>query len=1425
MGFNKNLGSIMAKNYFTKKRKSLIAMLCALSVTCTGLAAACAPSDNNDDPTNEVTAKEDVQLLKNGNFEHFDIPDKAIHLIKNVNSWSLGGDTSVKSGIIGTSKTDWDKLTADDLAEKLDFNNDLTTDNEEYVNYNSMRSRDLLYKDNGAAMLATDDVKDTYWLTDIGYENYFGITGNDDDGYKIGETVVYKNADDGEYYLDPDFVNSVRKQMISNPGTHWGDFEEKDGKTYYGEKQVYADEAGRYYFDESLKENAVGNVLMIHNSPTDTKNNNGLHQYYTSTTVTLEAQTSAEISLWVKTSDLRFDHGTLANENEIDLGAYIEVIQTVAGTTVDDFQIKAINTEKILAGATDTTLKENNGWIQYTVYVNACDFANTTVQLRLGLGSSENNEKVTGYAFFDDVQITKYRDLEATDTDCTYNANKQTIIDNNTSCNLTSEEDAKIFYADKAGSDNRHAYDFHYLIDLASENGVEGSYNKYDFGKNVSAGLTTETDSHGVEYSAAESIANGVISSSIGTKTQGTLKLPKDVKSRPTSNDVIGAYALNYAFKSSDFNGTDYSKVLNEGLKGVNKLPAADGNMLVTFSAWGAPYTSTISDASTFSLDKDGYLLVSFWVKTSDMDGGTAATVKIYELDKETNLPDEDSAQTLTLDTTDMTTDFEDEKDIYNGWVQCFFFVKNETKDAKQFHIDFSFGNTAITTATSFEGGWAALANMRTLEINEDVYNLASAGNNTALFSFSKNADDDEGTPFDKATGTSNIKEEVAVPDSYTGRNGTGVSGTLVSGNLTAGLINKDYIDGYANGSSILTSFANGTANWENAFGNKCYQPLIIINNLREYAEKATANETNFKNYWVKEGDNYVKVASDATFSEDETYYSLSKVSNYGFIGESKTVAANTREVISTRVKVTGNAKAYIYLVDSETNEILNYATPAYTFWYDEEGNVLDEEFDEDWTTAKHREHVVYTLRDDGLYDGKDGKVYANLHNLVKTYKASKYEHNDFFAKVGDEYVAVSFDDLKDGETYYSDKNGTVADHYLCNSDGTDVYEYKDGNYFYIENHKTTTEVNNFEETYARYKNPDIDERLYVEVTKADCDKYGDSNGWVTVNFVIATGSESKGYRLELWSGERNKTGVDASDNYLTGAVAFDYSFATVSDTRLAAYEAEIIQAYHNLLLSKNDASLFEGISSGTKENVASYEKAIADLVAAGKLTEAEVKAVKDTYNASYYSYTLYDSASYVPFNVNTAADGETGYNYDPSLFNEQLAYLTYNDESRNEMNVFVDYTAVDQDISMNTSDGDDDEEEEKPANSAELGLYISSIVLVVVLLITLVSILVTQYVKKRRKAKGTKNSEKNVYRKRDRYVKKLHLVKDELVDPEAPAESASAEEPVEESTDAPAPEAPAEESAEPSTEAAPEVEDAPAEPSPTDDSSDENKE
>ena len=1396
----------MAKNYSNrnKKRKALIAMLCALSVTCTGLAAACATNEE-DKPSTAVTAREDTQLLKNGNFEHFDIPDKAIHLIRNVNSWSAGGDTSVKSGIIGTSAQDWGKLTDGDLAGTLDYNNDLSTDNDNYVNYNSMRSRDIPYKDTYAATLDANKITGS-WITEHkgGYTGYFGIEGDEESGYTWnGEKA---ELIDGEFYIadeNGDFTKLIRKELIDNPGTHYDLNEDETKITVDGnEYDVLKDEdsGNLYYKDADGKENYFGNVLMVHNAGTNS-DNNGLNQYYTSNTITLEAHTSAEISVWVKTSDLRFDKGYFATAEQEDKGAYIEVLQTVANTTIKPFKIRDINTENIIDNAPEGTTVDSNGWIKYTVYVNACDFANTSIQLRLGLGGEEKNEGVTGYAFFDDVQVKKYRDLDA---DSGYDATKV----EDTTCYLTSDEEDKIFYTDVNSQWGKelNTYDFHYLIDLASiiGNDAKNNYKPINFGNNVEVGLTTEKDSKGVEYAAATKIDASI--TGVGTKSlPANLKLPKDVKARPTDEDIIKVLGSNENFGK-------YSELLNNVI-GENGAPTLlgennpNGNTLLMFSAWGAPYTATLADSDTFAIAHDKYLLVSFWVKTSDLNGGTAATAKIYELNKK-GLVDEDSVKTITIDTTDKTTDFEDDKDIYNGWVQCFFFVKNETgkagDTAKEFKIDLSFGETDIISTTSYKSGYAAFANLQVLEINEDIYNLASDGDTTKLFSFSKDSEEDGGTAFAEATGTDDINKGIALPDNYTGTNGANISGAI--SNTQAGLINRDvFYDGNsemteAEKNAILEKFT-GTSlltieeKWKAAFGENCYQPLIIINNLRDYAISKDADKDTYKNYWIKTGENtYRKVAEGEAYDEDETYYSLA--ANYGFVGEDKTVSANGREVISVRVKVTGNAVAYIYLINADdTEKILNFTTPSYTFWYDEEGNVLDTELDEDWTKAQHREHIVYTLREDGLYDGKDGKLYANRWNLIESYKDSKYENVSYYYEDGTP-VEGGYDYVEkhDGETFYK-ADGTIADHYLCTTDGTHVYECINGKYYYVEITKTddkttettnkSLEVNNFDaEKYARYSNPDIDEKLYVTVTAEDCEGLGATNdGWVTVNFVISAGSEAKNYRLELWSGERDKDGVNGDGSYTTGAVAFDYSHKTVSESTLATYEREIINAYNNAIKSV-DVELLKNEAIGTDANIADYENFIKSLkeTDADKAAKIVAAMANYKYEASYYTYTLYDSASYVPFNATTASEGETGYNYDASSFEEQLAYFEFEDTANGEKNIFVDYTAVDQSISKNTVDNDDDTSEEEPANTAELGLYISSIVLVVVLLITLISILVTQYIRKRKKAKGPKNSEKNAYRKRDRYVKKLHLVKDEAVEPEN-GESTVEEVPAEEVT------------------------------------------
>ena len=147
-----------------KTRWALGLSLTMAAVLSLGVFAACNNPDDGDDNEEEESAAmpADTQLLKNGNFEFFTVPDDAVYLINTPTSWSHGGTSSyTMSGIIGTSETAWDKLRASDLAEKLDYNNSLNSSADDYkdlhVDYNGMKSSDILYKDTYAALNAKDD--------------------------------------------------------------------------------------------------------------------------------------------------------------------------------------------------------------------------------------------------------------------------------------------------------------------------------------------------------------------------------------------------------------------------------------------------------------------------------------------------------------------------------------------------------------------------------------------------------------------------------------------------------------------------------------------------------------------------------------------------------------------------------------------------------------------------------------------------------------------------------------------------------------------------------------------------------------------------------------------------------------------------------------------------------------------------------------------------------------------------------------------------------------------------------------------------------------------------------------------------------------------------------------------------------------------
>ena len=251
---------------------------------------------------------------------------------------------------------------------------------------------------------------------------------------------------------------------------------------------------------------------------------------------------------------------------------------------------------------------------------------------------------------------------------------------------------------------------------------------------------------------------------------------------------------------------------------------------------------------------------------------------------------------------------------------------------------------------------------------------------------------------------------------------------------------------------------------------------------------------------------------------------------------------------------------------------------------------------------------------------------------------------------------------------------------------------------------------------------------------------------------------------------ERESTAEDGS------YVMFDYSAVTVDESSynslMSEYTQDIIEAYRQAIKAAAPDTVF----ASNEESIAYYEELAKDLNVTVDLYD---------YYAQYYTYTLYDSATYVPFNEDVAEEDETGYNYAYGDFEESTAVLKVNDTDRNGapmMNMFIDYSAVDQNITITSaSDVDDDEEEETttPTDATNAWLLASSIALVVAMVAAIAVLLIKDLAKKlKRRPKVAKNTYN--YTKNKRYVRTYVKEHGETkpAESEQPAESAG--EPVE---------------------------------------------
>ena len=1096
------------KKKFNARKKNLLAIFMSLMMATSTVAAFASCKDDSSSSSssssNEETTTEDALdegLIKNADFETFDDKDGLNPIVTNVTGWtrSLNSATSgsalsskAASGIIDTQDSAWNNLTASNLDKPASQ----LSEDEAKSKWDSMSVRDKLeyYK-------AWKDANEEGELDELDFYQSFNI----DD-----EDLPLLKQDDGSF------------TAIENPRTH----------DYKPGAEVKEDEDGK----------TNTKVLMLHNEYSNsTYAHLGTAQKYTSTTsVTVSAGTTANFSVWVKTSDLTCT--TTSGEQAdyvVDKGAYISITHSVGGKTLAPLEIKNINTDGVV---------DNNGWVQYNFELVGASFADSTFTIVLGLGlggGTDRFEYVNGYAFFDDIECK----IVETDTTATPTGNELT---------LSSDKKAKSFDAGDAGCPSSFVLDF--SGNFTSSNLL--SQPGWDI-----APTTEKRDSNGIVYSAVEHSDLNAKFPSLNAQTYTpTLGAGFDIDKdkytianiATTLNDSTNAFAT--AAYNEYFDGHDY---------------LMDKDALILFSAKGATYTAK---SPAITIPKGERVAYSFFVKTSDMDGITGAGITLLDNEGKPAITSLDTTTIAPIKVTVTENDEETEKELHDGWQQCFFFIYNDSEDDASVQFSFTLGSTKVidTEKSVYGEGLAVFTGFTTKAMSDEEFDCVTSGSYSKVVTLTGETNKPAGdSGFDAATklSTADIENGYAIPRNYKGVYadsayiGGDVANTAINTYKNAGLLNKEYAENYT---EILEKLGGTGATWNSVFDDMTTQPLVIYTEATSFA--------------------------------------------YGYIGPTTTVATNTYKAVSLRVKVSAGAKANVYLIDTDDDTRQNCLSigRTLTYWYDEDGNVLAKD-----PSAKDfvaRTDTAFKLQANGLYkvnpnwSGADGidpnRYYANLQ--AYTLKAGDLVLAD--GGVSYDYSTAWKHDGNDGVAFY-DYDATAKTAYAYNTDkvapanNTLVYDFS-----------TISLPTRFDAISGNNE-----KSMHVEV--------GETNGnWATVTFYLHTGDEAKNYRLEVWSGARD----DSTKNPAGSFVAFDAWTVDEAEAKITAwldaakegmeegdnYFEGVFSFYDGAKYLRYDESLDENKVGNSYDNYAGYASATND-----KKVAYLYKATTTTAGVNYVTY------------------------------------------------------------------------------------------------------------------------------------------------------------------------------------------------------------
>ncbi len=607
------------------------------------------------------------------------------------------------------------------------------------------------------------------------------------------------------------------------------------------------------------------------------------------------------------------------NGQSTEIGANIRIANTVGSTSQAEYRINGINTEN------GTTTVDANGWAKYEIYIKADGFINNSVVVSVGLGYGSGSSTSAKYycegtAFFDDITFEEVEESE-------FNEASMDVVKYETSAKDHIEKSAssQVFYFSMDIDDSLKTYAPEYFKKATTE--AVGSF------------VQKFSDSQGSLTKVANSGENACKYSS------NTEIYKVDVANT--------SYTLNFGSKTSPF-GTLAPETYNQVtfyLK--NNLSEFDVNgiSVLVYDVYSKNSSTPIEKAGeiiTPTFEEEGeWVKVSFNVTNNfpekNIDNKFNGDVRSYFFKVIIGPTDPSSTaqkNAYANGSVLMTFPYVAEGFTYNYNRTDYI---GENKQTYSSYKDTINAGTMVTSYTVSE----ALPENRTE--NNSYYSLflSVADKKFALYNGldADYSDDTQEDSYDLTTSPSNIGSILsnpADPDGFTGvsydhayikGDSTNFSVNDRSGNGTAqgnaGLVNTKYLSSYTNGTSIASALGHNSST--------ARQPLMIYN---------------------------------------------SALDSYGYIGEELTVSANNTLNVSIRVRVVGDANAYVYLVDTSKakKNVMSITVPVNT----DGTNYLDSD-----KVTTYTKELAFKVDSSMMRTDEDGWVTLNFYiaagNKTKT--------------------------------------------------------------------------------------------------------------------------------------------------------------------------------------------------------------------------------------------------------------------------------------------------------------------------------------------------------------------------------------------------------------------------------------------------------